>query len=103
MQLSTLLALLASLLIIHVCGFGDRVAPSGLTGVTFGMLLDAGSTGTRVNIYSWDTRIFATSPPNLTMPLELSHLDSSKTSPGIDKPEGRVALVSLLRYLFVCF
>jgi len=63
--------------------------------LTYGLLFDAGSTGTRLTVFSWPTRVFDTVLPNLTVPLALIYF-SNRTIAGIDTPTGRAFLTVLL-------
>ena len=64
-------------------------------GYTFGLVIDAGSSGSRLHVYRWDDRIFHEVPPNLSIPVEI---DSFKLSvePGVDMVEGRTKLQSMI-------
>jgi apyrase len=62
---------------------------------TYGLLFDAGSSGTRLSVYVWPTRVFSELPPALSVPLELVYF-SQRTSPSLDKPGGIAVLQVLL-------
>lgn len=68
---------------------------SSSANTTYGLLFDAGSSGTRLNVYSWPARVFQTLPPTLSVPLQLTYL-TDRTAPGINVPAGIVALERLL-------
>lgn len=56
-----LFRVLASLLPLY---FTQNVKPT----VTRGLVIDAGSGGSRLHVYSWQPRIFSTIPPPLSYP-----------------------------------
>ena len=65
------------------------------TALTYGLLFDAGSTGTRLSIFAWPARIFPHAMPNVSEPISLVYF-SDRSYPGIDQPAGRAFLSELL-------
>jgi hypothetical protein len=70
---------------------------AGQPAMEFGLLFDAGSTGTRLSIFTWPARAFATVPPPMTVPVELYDM-SNRSAPGIDRPAGLVEVSALLSW-----
>ncbi|RYY36531.1 hypothetical protein EON62_01695, partial [archaeon] len=64
-------------------------------GATYGLLFDAGSSGTRLGIFTWPKRVFSTYPVDVTIPLAKVYY-SDRFQPGIDQPAGRQYLNVLL-------
>lgn len=52
-----------------VCVMGDDYVPKITWPTQHGLIIDAGSTGSRMHVYEWDARRFRTVPPPLSYPL----------------------------------
>jgi Golgi nucleoside diphosphatase len=82
MHISVILLVLAALALFAQASIaydGREVKPSA----TMGMVIDAGSGGSRMHVYTWQPRRFSTVPPPLSYP-EGNEQWTSRTIPGID-------------------
>lgn len=78
------------------------LAPTGAAAdddsvLSYGLVIDAGSSGSRLHIFKWPKRRFDASKlpaRDLSVPVELD--SASKCTPGIDKPEGVTKLAALV-------
>ena len=64
----------------------------------YGILFDAGSTGTRLTINRWPLREFSSNvpiPPPFPVPIT-TYAYSNRNNPGINLPAGRAALAGML-------
>lgn len=78
------------------------IPPKALHLVDFGLLIDAGSTGSRLHVYEWQPRVFSTLPPPISHPLT-SELWTKRRKPGLssypDDPQKAAAtLLPLLEH-----
>ncbi|KAJ1634585.1 nucleoside phosphatase family-domain-containing protein [Pavlovales sp. CCMP2436] len=76
--------------------------PQSMADAEFGLLIDAGSTGSRLHVYEWPKRIFTTLPPPISHPLT-SELWTKRRGPGIssfvDDPKAAAAtLIPLIEH-----
>ena len=69
------------------------LAPWARDILNYGIIIDAGSGGSRIHIYQWRPRVFTEAPPPYTQPSMLAHTGSVlKVKPGIAKvPAGQLA------------
>lgn len=100
---SVLLYLLIGIFISHAQQLAGDVSSPQVPAFTHrGMIIDAGSGGSRLHIYAWEPRIFKTLPPPISFPTDEEHL-TGKIKPGISSfsnhPEKvRDQLASLIRF-----
>ena len=73
---------LLPLLVAHVAAKTKYDVVDRDDATTFGILIDAGSTGSRVHIYQWEKRDFNTLPPPLSLPLT-SERWTERIKPGL--------------------
>jgi GDA1/CD39 (nucleoside phosphatase) family len=62
---------------------------------SFGVVIDAGSTGSRIHVFSWPTREGEVLPKSITVPIEFATQDCDDP---ITVPEGIAELDGLLAY-----
>jgi Golgi nucleoside diphosphatase len=67
-------------LLLYLANAGDSIAISAYT--TKGIIIDAGSGGSRLHIYNWKPRIFKSVPPEISYPTTDEHW-TARMSPGI--------------------
>jgi len=78
----------------------ERVTAPGAdeAGNAFGIVIDAGSTGSRLHIFTWNASTAGERlPANLSTPVELA-ADTFATTPGISSPGGLDALDTVLEH-----
>jgi Golgi nucleoside diphosphatase len=87
---------LARALTLAVAGFVSLATGVFAQPFSYGLMFDAGSSGTRLSIFRWATRDFAEIlPPPLSTPLELVSY-SNRSVAGIDTAAGQAYLPVLL-------
>ena len=82
---------LLKLLLVATLAYVTNAADS------YGLVIDAGSSGSRIWCFRWSGRNFETLPIPVTTPIQVVGF-SSKTTPGVSTAQGRTNLVSLLNY-----
>jgi len=84
------------------CQPASSLVPWARDVMNYGLIIDAGSGGSRMHIYQWSPRTFNEAPPPYTIPRGLAHAGVAKAKPGIaqvDISDGTGAMRAYLKPL----
>ena len=70
-------------LLLYLITYCDLALSAVKPSTTRGMLIDAGSGGSRLHVYNWQRRVFTQLPPSITFPTSNERW-TARIDPGVD-------------------